>query len=85
MDGGEIGEFEYENFNAASAKVTFKGRNVHPGYAKHKMLNSIRIANQFITMLPRHETPEHTDGYEGFYHLTGFNGDVETTIELYYS
>jgi tripeptide aminopeptidase len=83
LDGGEIGEFEYENFNAASAKVTFKGRNVHPGYAKHKMLNSIRIANQFITMLPRHETPEHTDGYEGFYHLTGFNGDVETTILSY--
>ena len=83
LDGGEIGELEYENFNAASAKVTFKGRNVHPGYAKHKMLNSIRIANQFITMLPRHETPEHTDGYEGFYHLTGFNGDVETTILSY--
>lgn len=83
LDGGEIGEFEYENFNAASAKVTFKGRNVHPGYAKHKMLNSIRIANQFITMLPRHETPEHTDGYEGFYHLTGFNGDVETTVLSY--
>ena len=58
MDGGEIGELEYENFNAASAKITFKGRNVHPGYAKHKMLNSMRIAHQFATMLPRHETPE---------------------------
>lgn len=83
LDGGEVGELEYENFNAASAKVTFKGRNVHPGYAKHKMLNSIRIANQFITMLPRHETPEHTEGYEGFYHLTSFNGDVEKTVLSY--
>ncbi len=79
LDGGEIGELEYENFNAAGAKVTFKGQNVHPGYAKHKMRNSIRIANQFMTMLPRHETPEHTDGYEGFYHLMAFNGDVEKT------
>ncbi len=79
LDGGEIGELEYENFNAAGAKVTFKGQNVHPGYAKHKMRNSIRIANQFMTMLPRHETPEHTDGYEGFYHLMSFNGDVEKT------
>ncbi|MDE5625366.1 MAG: peptidase T, partial [Muribaculaceae bacterium] len=64
MDGGEIGELEYENFNAAVAKVTFKGRNVHPGYAKHKMVNSIRIANQFILMLPRWETHEHTEVYE---------------------
>ncbi len=79
LDGGEIGELEYENFNAAGAKVTFKGQNVHPGYAKYKMRNSIRIANQFLTMLPRHETPEHTDGYEGFYHLMSFNGDVEKT------
>jgi tripeptide aminopeptidase len=61
IDGGEIGELEYENFNAASAKITFKGRNVHPGYAKHKMMNSIRIAHQFAAMLPRHETPEHTE------------------------
>jgi len=83
MDGGEIGELEYENFNAASAKITFKGRNVHPGYAKHKMLNSIRIANQFVEMLPRSETPEHTEGYEGFYHLTSFHGDVETTVLSY--
>ena len=66
MDGGAIGELEYENFNAASAKVTIKGRNVHPGYAKHKMINSIRVANNFIAMLPRWETPEHTEGYEGF-------------------
>jgi peptidase T len=83
LDGGEVGELEFENFNAASAKITFKGRNVHPGYAKHKMLNSIRIANQFVTMLPRHETPEHTENYEGFYHLIGFNGDVEKTVLSY--
>lgn len=83
MDGGEIGELEYENFNAASAKITFKGRNVHPGYAKHKMLNSMRIAHQFATMLPRHETPEHTDDYEGFYHLVAMNGDVESSALTY--
>lgn len=83
MDGGAIGELEYENFNAASAKVTFKGRNVHPGYAKHKMINSIRIANQFCIMLPRWETPEHTEGYEGFYHLIGFEGTVEETKLTY--
>ena len=83
MDGGAIGELEYENFNAAVAKVTFQGRNVHPGYAKHKMLNSIRIANQFIIMLPRWETPEHTEGYEGFYHLVGIEGNVEQTVITY--
>jgi tripeptide aminopeptidase len=83
MDGGEVGELEFENFNAASAKVTFKGRNVHPGYAKHKMVNSIRIANQFISMFPRHESPEHTEGYEGFYHLIGVNGTVEQTTVSY--
>ena len=83
MDGGEIGELEYENFNAAVAKVTFKGRNVHPGYAKHKMVNSIRMANQFILMLPRWETPEHTEGYEGFYHLVQIEGDVEKTTLTY--
>lgn len=83
MDGGEVGELEFENFNAAAAKVTFKGRNVHPGYAKHKMINSIRIANQFISMLPRHETPEHTTGYEGFYHLIGIQGEVEQTTVTY--
>ena len=83
MDGGEIGELEFENFNAAVARVTFKGRNVHPGYAKHKMLNAIRVANQFIIMLPRWETPEHTEGYEGFYHLTSVNGTVEETILTY--
>ncbi len=83
MDGGEIGELEFENFNAASARVTFTGRNVHPGSAKHKMINSIRIANQFILMLPRWETPEHTEGYEGFYHLVGIEGSVEQTVLTY--
>ncbi len=83
MDGGEIGELEYENFNAAVAKITFLGRNVHPGYAKHKMVNSMRVATQFAIMLPRWETPEHTEGYEGFYHLVGMEGTVEKT-ELTY-
>lgn len=83
MDGGEIGELEYENFNAAVARVTFNGRNVHPGYAKHKMLNSIRVANQFAIMLPRWETPEHTEGYEGFYHLISIEGTVEKTVMTY--
>jgi tripeptide aminopeptidase len=83
MDGGEIGELEYENFNAASARVTFNGLNVHPGYAKKKMLNSMRIANQFIGMLPRHETPEHTEGYEGFFHLTNMEGTVEKSTLNY--
>jgi len=83
MDGGEIGELEYENFNAAGAKVHFNGTNVHPGYAYHKMINSMRIAQQFIGMLPRHETPEHTEGYEGFYHLTNMEGTVEKTTLSY--
>lgn len=83
IDGGEIGELEYENFNAAAAKITFFGRNVHPGYAKHKMLNSIRIGQQFASMLPRHETPEHTEDYEGFYHLISFEGSVEKTTLQY--
>lgn len=83
MDGGEIGELEYENFNAAGAKITINGLNVHPGYAKHKMKNSMRIAHQFISMLPRHETPEHTEGYEGFYHLMSMEGKVEETALNY--
>jgi tripeptide aminopeptidase len=83
MDGGEIGELEYENFNAAIAKITVLGRNVHPGYAKNKMRNSIRIAHQIVSMLPRVETPEHTSGYEGFYHLMSFKGEVEKS-ELTY-
>ena len=83
MDGGEIGELEYENFNAAVAKVTICGRNVHPGYVKHKMINSLRIATQFAIMLPRWETPEHTEGYEGFYHLVSIEGTVEKTTLTY--
>ena len=83
MDGGEVGELEFENFNAAAAKITFKGRNVHPGYAKDKMINSIYLANQFIMMLPSQERPEHTTGYEGFYHLIGIQGDVEQSTVSY--
>ena len=83
MDGGEVGELEFENFNAAAAKITFKGRNVHPGYAKNKMINSIRVANQFIAMLPSTETPEQTEGYEGFYHLMSMSGEV-AEAELHY-
>lgn len=83
MDGGEVGELEFENFNAASAKIVFKGRNVHPGYAKNKMLNSLHVANSFISLLPENETPEHTEGYEGFYHLIGMNGEVEQTTVSY--
>ena len=83
IDGGQIGELEYENFNAAGAKVVFKGLNVHPGYAKDKMINSIYLANQFITMLPSQERPEHTTGYEGFYHLIGIQGDVEQSTVSY--
>ena len=83
MDGGEVGELEFENFNAASAKFTFKGRNVHPGYAKNKMINSLRVANRFMSLLPDSETPEHTEGYEGFYHLIGVSGEVEKTTVSY--
>lgn len=83
FDGGEVGELEFENFNAAAAKLTFTGRNVHPGTAKNKMINSIRVANHFISMLPSHETPEHTEGYEGFYHIIGFSGNVEQTVVNY--
>ena len=83
MDGGEVGELEFENFNAASAKIVFKGRNVHPGYAKNKMLNSLHVANRFLSLLPENETPEHTEGYEGFYHLIGMNGEVEQTTVSY--
>ncbi len=83
IDGGEIGELEFENFNAASAKIIFQGLNVHPGYAKHKMMNSMRVAYQFASMLPRHETPEHTEKYEGFYHLVGMEGTVEKSSLSY--
>lgn len=83
MDGGEIGELEYENFNAASAKVLIKGCNVHPGYAKNKMLNALRVANQFAALMPENEVPEQTEGYEGFYHLVGMNGGVEEASLTY--
>ncbi len=79
MDGGEVGELEFENFNAASAKITVKGRNVHPGYAKGKMLNSLRIAHEFVALMPAGEVPECTEGYEGFFHLTDMEGEVEKT------
>lgn len=77
MDGGEIGELEYENFNAASAKVIINGLNVHPGYGKGKMKNALLIATEYINALPVSETPEHTEGREGFYHLNGLTGTVE--------
>lgn len=77
VDGGEVGEFEYENFNAASAKVVIRGRNVHPGYAKNKMINALCVANELINMLPANERPEFTEGYEGFFHITSLNGTVE--------
>lgn len=83
MDGGAVGELEFENFNAASCKITCHGVNVHPGYGYHKMINSMRIAYQLAVMLPRWETPEHTQGYEGFYHLIGMNGSVEETTLNY--
>ena len=83
MDGGEVGELEFENFNAASAKVIIKGRNVHPGYAKDKMINSLRVANEFVSLLPTDEVPECTDGYQGFYHLIGMTGEVEQTTISY--
>ena len=83
LDGGEIGELEYENFNAAGARIVFKGRNVHPGMAKDKMINSIRVANKYISMLPESDTPEHTEGYEGFYHLISFEGTVEQSTVAY--
>ena len=77
MDGGKIGELEYENFNAASATVRIQGRNIHPGYAKDKMLNAILIGMEFNSLLPAAQRPEHTDGYEGFFHITDFKGTVE--------
>ncbi|MBQ3925807.1 MAG: peptidase T [Bacteroidaceae bacterium] len=77
MDGSEVGELEFENFNAASAKVTINGCSVHPGYAKDKMVNAVRIATELVSMLPADETPETTEGYEGFFHLTALSGTVE--------
>ncbi len=82
LDGGELGELQYENFNAAFAKITCKGRNVHPGTAKNKMINSMFIAHDFMTRLPKDEVPEKTEDYEGFYHLISVQGSVEnTTLE----
>jgi len=83
MDGGPLGELEYESFNAAAAKITIKGKNVHPGTAKGKMVNSAKIAMELNSRLPAEEAPEHTEGYEGFYHLISFNGDVEETKLAY--
>ncbi len=83
IDGGAIGELEYENFNAAGCKVHFSGTNVHPGYGYKKMVNSQLIANRFISMLPPEETPAHTQDYEGFFHLIGMTGSVESTTLSY--
>lgn len=79
VDGGRLGELEYESFNAAGAKITIKGSNIHPGSAKGKMINSIKIGMELQNKLPAEEAPEYTEGYEGFYHLLSMNGDVEQT------
>ena len=83
MDGGAAGELEYENFNAAAASITIHGRNIHPGYAKGKMKNSMRIAMEINALLPAEQKPEYTEGYEGFFHLIGINGTVEETKMQY--
>ena len=83
MDGGPLGELQYESFNAAGAKLTFKGKNVHPGTAKDKMINSTKMAMEFQSKLPAQESPEYTEGYEGFYHLLHIEGDVEETTLNY--
>lgn len=83
MDGGEIGELEYENFNAAAAEIHIQGRNIHPGYAKGKMINSMLVAMELNALLPVEQRPEYTEGYEGFFHLTGINGTVEETTLSY--
>ena len=83
MDGGDIGDLEYENFNAASAKIHIKGVSVHPGYAKGKMVHANRLATEFATMLPTSETPEETEGYEGFYHLLGIQSNIESATLSY--
>lgn len=83
MDGSQVGELEYENFNAAGAKITFRGKSVHPGYAKGKMINSMLIANNFMSTLPKTEVPEQTSGYEGFFHVTNITGSIEeSTVSL---
>ena len=83
MDGGELGELEFENFNAASAKVEVTGVSVHPGYAKNKMVNAARVATEYASLMPAAETPERTAEYEGFYHLLGMNGNVEKASLTY--
>lgn len=83
IDGGPLGELQYESFNAAAAKVTFKGNSVHPGTAKNKMVNAGKLAAEFVNKIPAGESPEQTEGYEGFYHLISINGDVEST-KVYY-
>lgn len=83
VDGGEIGELEYENFNAAAASVKFSGRNIHPGSAKDRMINAAKIAMEFNAMLPANEVPEHTEGREGFFHLTSIEGEVENATLCY--
>ena len=83
LDGGAIGELEYENFNAAGAKVSIQGRNIHPGYAKDKMINAIHVAMEFNSLLPANERPEHTEGYDGFYHLIKIDGSVENATAQY--
>lgn len=83
IDGGPLGELQYESFNAAAAKVTFKGNSVHPGTAKNKMVNAGKLAAEFVNKIPEAESPEQTEGYEGFYHLISINGDVEST-KVYY-
>ena len=77
MDGGELGELEYENFNAAGAKISIQGRSVHPGSAKNKMINALIVANKLITLIPENQRPEHTSKYEGFFHLVGMSGSVD--------
>ena len=83
MDGGAVGELEFENFNAAAATLRIQGRNVHPGYAKGKMKNAIRIAEELDALLPAHQKPEYTEGYDGFFHLIAFNGTVEEATVTY--
>lgn len=83
LDGGPIGELEYENFNAAGVKINIQGRSVHPGYAKNKMVNALVIANKLISLLPANERPEHTTGYEGFFHLTNLSGDIDSATMGY--
>lgn len=83
MDGGPIGELEYENFNAAGVKINIQGRSVHPGYAKDKMVNALVVANKLVSLLPSNERPEHTTGYEGFYHLTNISGTVDAATVGY--